>query len=123
MVQTREDLSFHQCTPGELEQFYPVAPAYSDVYARFRSTPTLYCLDDDMEVYGQDTTKFSRIDLNLVPCATCNVTRQQIESYLGAVTFSFMFNSPYFDQAEYGQNPIHRQSKITQFKFDTSTQT
>ena len=74
MKNTREDLGFHQCTPDELDAFYPVAPAFSDVMARFRSNPTLFCFDDDMLIHGQDTTKFSRVDLNLVPCETCNVT-------------------------------------------------
>ena len=40
-------LGYHTCTPDELDLFDPISPAYSDVMARFRSAPTLLCLDED----------------------------------------------------------------------------
>ena len=54
-------LGFHVCTPNDLDSFDPISPAYSDVMARFRSAPTLLCLDEDYYINGQDTTRFSRV--------------------------------------------------------------
>jgi len=48
-------------------------------------------------MFGQDTTKFQRVDFNLIPCATCNITLQQVLDYLGPVKIVLMHNKPYFD--------------------------
>ena len=47
MTNSRKNLGFHVCTPDELDSFDPISTAYTDVMARFRSSPTLLCLDDD----------------------------------------------------------------------------
>lgn len=48
MTNSRENLSYHLCTPEELDSFDPIIPSYTDVLSHFRSTPTLNCLDEDV---------------------------------------------------------------------------
>lgn len=88
----------------------PIDHSYSDAMARFRVTPTLNCLDENVEIFGQDTTRFKAIDLNLIPSSkwnvTGNVTEKVIKDYLEMSRIILLHNKPYFDQNKYGEQSI-----------------
>ena len=116
MKNTEAKLGFHLCTPLEIDSFDSIDPSYTDVFSHFRSKPTLNCLDDnDIKIFGQDTTKFQRVDFNLLPCSTCNVSLQQVKDYLGPVKLVLLHNKPYFDQSKYDKQKIVKRSTISQF--------
>ena len=77
---------------------------------------SFYCLDDNqnLTLYGIDSTDYARIDINFLPCGdnfanksqNCTYNQTEIKRYLGSPIFKVIFNSMDFKQDLYGDKVV-----------------
>ena len=73
-------LAFHKCNQTDFDQFWPPSQNFVNVIPAAFARNSFYCLDDNqnLTVYGIDSTDYARIDINFLLVVITSPTNLKI---------------------------------------------
>ena len=130
---TEQHLPFHRCTTEDLAQFYPLARSAKDEFKSLTEDAHrgLFCLDswpEDMYIGGDfSSADYQSLDFILTPCnyihnemsnygdkptPECIPDLRKQLDYMGPLDVVIYMNSERFDQQNFGESSIVKESVI-----------
>ena len=126
-------LKNHLCTEEDFAKFYPPSSTSSISIKNAIARGNLYCLDNPEEVkqFGEENGDFGRFAALVLPCnfglepgevpadnPECTSTQAEQTEWMNQLNFIYMYNNERFDQNEFGEDRIRKESEMSNQQLD-----